>query len=48
MAPSRTELDPLGSGFRATQTSLAYKFYRIERVLPGSYLAVAIDVGPID
>jgi hypothetical protein len=49
MPRDATELDALGWGFRATQKNQSRNgvwFYTMERVLPGSYLAVAIDVAP--
>jgi len=48
MPPTRTDLDPLGWGFRATQTYVINddSHYAMDRILPGSYLVVAIDVEP--
>jgi hypothetical protein len=42
---TETDLDPLGWGFRATQGSRGSN-YTMATVLPGSYLAIAIDVPP--
>jgi hypothetical protein len=49
MSPDPTELDALGWGFRATQQNYGQNgvsFYTMDRILPGTYLAVAIDVEP--
>lgn len=49
MPRNPNDLDPLGWGFRATQKNYATAgvwTYRMASVLPGSYLAVAIDVEP--
>jgi hypothetical protein len=49
MPRNASDLDPLGWGFRATQKNYVTAgvwTYRMERVLPGSYLAVAIDAAP--
>jgi hypothetical protein len=49
MPRDASALDALGWGFRATQKNQnrnGVSFYTVERVLPGSYLAVAIDVAP--
>jgi hypothetical protein len=46
MPRNPSDLDPLGWGYRATQKTYARAgvwTYRMERVLPGSYLAAAID-----
>jgi hypothetical protein len=43
------DLDALGWGYRATQRNRGNSgmwYYEMERVLPGSYLVVAIDVEP--
>ena len=40
------ELDALGWGFRLGQKKQSGDGYTVEHVLPGSYLAVAIDVAP--
>jgi hypothetical protein len=43
------ELDPLRWGYRATQKNRGFRdvwYYAMDHVLPGSYLAVAIDVEP--
>lgn len=45
MPRNPSETDPLGWGYRATQNT-GSDGYVMERVLPGSYLAVAIDVEP--
>jgi hypothetical protein len=49
MPRNPSDLDPLGWGFRATQKNYARAgvwTYRMERVLPGSYLVVAVDAAP--
>jgi hypothetical protein len=49
MSRAAVDVDPLGWGYRATQKNRGYNgvwYYTMERVLPGSYLAVAIDVEP--
>jgi hypothetical protein len=49
MPRNPADLDPLSWGFRATQTNSGQSgvwYYRMERVVPGSYLAAAIDVEP--
>jgi carboxypeptidase family protein len=49
MPRNPAELDPLGWGFRATQRNRGVGdvwYYTMERILPGTYLAVAIDVEP--
>jgi hypothetical protein len=49
MPTTLAELDPLGWGYRATQKNRGHNgvwYYTMDRVLPGSYLAVAIDVEP--
>ncbi len=49
MSHDRAELDALGWGFRATQMNYGMSgvsYYTMDRILPGSYLAVAIDVEP--
>lgn len=49
MSPDPTELDPMGWGFNATQKNYGVNdvsYYLMERILPGRYLAVAIDVEP--
>jgi hypothetical protein len=49
MPPDPTELDALGWGFQAAQQNYGIRgvsYYRMERILPGSYLVAAIDVEP--
>jgi hypothetical protein len=49
MPRNASEIDPLGWGFRATQKNRGFNgvwYYAMDRVLPGPYLAVAIDVEP--
>jgi hypothetical protein len=49
MPRNAAEIDPLGWGYRATQKNRGRGgiwYYAMDRVLPGSYLAVAIDVEP--
>jgi hypothetical protein len=49
MPRNASEIDPLGWGYRATQKNSGSNgiwYYAMDRVLPGSYLAVAIDVEP--
>jgi Carboxypeptidase regulatory-like domain len=49
MPTDPADLDPLGWGFRATPgggSNNGVPFWRMEGLLPGSYLAVAIDVEP--
>jgi hypothetical protein len=49
MPRNAAEIDALGWGFRATQKNRGRGgvwYYAMDRVLPGSYLAVAIDVEP--
>jgi len=49
MPTDPADLDALGWGYRATQRnrgSSGVWYYEMERVLPGHYLAVAIDVEP--
>jgi hypothetical protein len=49
MSRNASEIDPLGWGYRAIQQnrgSDGVSYYAMDRVLPGSYLAVAIDVEP--
>ena len=49
MPRDAAEIDPLGWGYRATQKNRGrggVSYYAMDRVLPGSYLAVAIDVAP--
>jgi hypothetical protein len=49
MPSDPSDLDALGWGYRATQRNRGANgiwYYEMERVLPGSYLVVAIDVEP--
>ena len=49
MSRDPSEIDPLGWGYRATQQnrgSDGISYYAMDSILPGSYLAVAIDVEP--
>jgi hypothetical protein len=49
MSRDPSDMDPLGWGFRATQKNRGVGdawFYEMDRLLPGPYLAVAIDVEP--
>ena len=49
MQRNAADIDPLGWGYLATQKNLelaGLSYYAMDRVLPGSYLAVAIDVEP--
>jgi hypothetical protein len=49
MPRSPTERDPLGWGYNATQQNRGQdgvSYYSMDGILPGSYLAVAIDVEP--
>ena len=49
MSTDPADLDPLGWGFQATQMNYGsggVSYYTMDRILPGRYLAVAIDVEP--
>jgi hypothetical protein len=49
MSPDPAVVDPLGWGYRATQMNYgvgAVSYYTMDRILPGRYLMIAIDVSP--
>lgn len=49
MPRDAADIDPLGWGYRATQRNRGSNgtwYYDMESILPGSYLAVAVDVEP--